>query len=35
GCTRCKAVRYFIDTSGWTPHYTGRDREFAETAATA
>ena len=23
-CARCKAVRYFIDTSGWTPHYTGR-----------
>ncbi|MGE5242540.1 MAG: 1,2-dihydroxy-3-keto-5-methylthiopentene dioxygenase [Bacteroidota bacterium] len=35
GCTRCKAVRYFIDTSGWTPHYTGRQREFAEAAATA
>lgn len=33
GCTRCKAVRYFIDTSGWTPHYTGRDRSFAEAAA--
>jgi 1,2-dihydroxy-3-keto-5-methylthiopentene dioxygenase len=32
GCTRCKAVRYFIDTSGWTPHYTGRNRAFAETA---
>jgi 1,2-dihydroxy-3-keto-5-methylthiopentene dioxygenase len=29
-CTRCKAVRYFIDTSGWTPHYTGRERAFAE-----
>jgi cupin superfamily acireductone dioxygenase involved in methionine salvage len=27
-------VRYFIDTSGWTPHYTGRNRAFAE-AATA
>ncbi|HYA36840.1 MAG TPA: cupin domain-containing protein [Candidatus Methylomirabilis sp.] len=35
GCTRCKAVRYFIDTSGWTPLYTGRIREFAEAAATA
>ncbi|MEK7223613.1 MAG: cupin domain-containing protein [Pseudomonadota bacterium] len=35
GCTRCKAVRYFIDTSGWTPHYTGRRREIAEAAATA
>jgi len=35
GCTRCKAVRYFIDTSGWTPHYTGRQREFAEAAVTA
>jgi 1,2-dihydroxy-3-keto-5-methylthiopentene dioxygenase len=35
GCKRCKAVRYFIDTSGWTPHYTGRQREFAEAAATA
>ena len=34
GCTRCKAVRYFIDTSGWTPHYTGRNRAFVE-AATA
>jgi 1,2-dihydroxy-3-keto-5-methylthiopentene dioxygenase len=34
GCTRCKAVRYFIDTSGWTPHYTGRNREFAAAAAT-
>jgi 1,2-dihydroxy-3-keto-5-methylthiopentene dioxygenase len=34
-CTRCKAVRYFIDTSGWTPHYTGRPREFKEAAATA
>jgi 1,2-dihydroxy-3-keto-5-methylthiopentene dioxygenase len=34
GCTRCKAVRYFIDTSGWTPNYTGRVREFTE-AATA
>jgi 1,2-dihydroxy-3-keto-5-methylthiopentene dioxygenase len=33
-CTRCKAVRYFIDTSGWTPHYTGRQRRFAE-AVTA
>jgi len=34
-CTRCKAVRYFIDTSGWTPLYTGRTRQFvdAETAA--
>ncbi|KPK72862.1 MAG: acireductone dioxygenase [Acidithiobacillales bacterium SM23_46] len=31
-CTRCKAVRYFIDTSGWTPHYTGRDRNIAESA---
>jgi 1,2-dihydroxy-3-keto-5-methylthiopentene dioxygenase len=29
-CSRCKAVRYFIDTSGWTPHYTGRARAFAE-----
>jgi len=26
GCNRCKAVRYFIDTSGWTPLYTGRER---------
>ncbi len=34
-CTRCKAVRYFIDTSGWTPHYTGRRRAFEETAALA
>jgi len=32
GCTRCKAVRYFIDTSGWTPHYTGRERALAEPA---
>ena len=31
GCTRCKAVRYFIDTSGWTPNYTGRARAFAAT----
>jgi len=31
-CTRCKAVRYFIDTSGWTPHYTGRPRQFQEVA---
>jgi len=35
GCTRCKAVRYFIDTSGWTPHYTGRPRAFAEATAPA
>jgi 1,2-dihydroxy-3-keto-5-methylthiopentene dioxygenase len=34
-CTRCKAVRYFIDTSGWTPHYTGRTRAFQESAASA
>ena len=33
-CTRCKAVRYFIDTSGWTPLYTGRPLAFKETAAT-
>jgi 1,2-dihydroxy-3-keto-5-methylthiopentene dioxygenase len=26
GCSRCKAVRYFIDTAGWTPLYTGRER---------
>lgn len=32
---RIKAVRYFIDTSGWAPVYTGRSREIAETAATA
>jgi 1,2-dihydroxy-3-keto-5-methylthiopentene dioxygenase len=32
GCTRCKAVRYFIDTAGWTPHYTGREREATATA---
>lgn len=25
---RIKAVRYFIDTSGWTPVYTQRAREF-------
>jgi 1,2-dihydroxy-3-keto-5-methylthiopentene dioxygenase len=35
GCTRCKAVRYFIDTSGWTPHYTGRKRAIEEAAAMA
>jgi len=35
GRTRCKAVRYFIDTSGWTPHYTSRQREFADAATTA
>ena len=35
GCTRCKAVRYFIDTTGWTPNYTCRAREFAEAATTA
>jgi 1,2-dihydroxy-3-keto-5-methylthiopentene dioxygenase len=34
-CTRCKAVRYFIDTSGWTPHYTGRQRAFEEAAVLA
>ncbi|UCH53105.1 MAG: cupin domain-containing protein [Pseudomonadota bacterium] len=34
-CTRCKAVRYFIDTSGWTPHYTGRTRAFEESSAVA
>jgi len=34
-CTRCKAVRYFIDTSGWTPHYTGRPRSFADNALPA
>jgi cupin superfamily acireductone dioxygenase involved in methionine salvage len=28
-------VRYFIDTSGWTPHYTGREREVVEAVATA
>ncbi len=33
GATRCKAVRYFIDTAGWVPHYTGRERQF--DAATA
>jgi 1,2-dihydroxy-3-keto-5-methylthiopentene dioxygenase len=26
---RCKAVRYFIDTSGWTPHYTNRPVKVA------
>jgi 1,2-dihydroxy-3-keto-5-methylthiopentene dioxygenase len=31
-CARCKAVRYFIDTSGWTPHYTGRPVAVRETA---
>ncbi len=25
---RIKAVRYFIDTSGWTPNYTGRTMLF-------
>jgi 1,2-dihydroxy-3-keto-5-methylthiopentene dioxygenase len=25
---RIKAVRYFIDTSGWTPHYTDRQLMF-------
>lgn len=25
---RIKAVRYFIDTSGWTPVYTGRPLQF-------
>jgi len=25
-------VRYFIDTSGWTPHYTGRPVAVRETA---
>jgi 1,2-dihydroxy-3-keto-5-methylthiopentene dioxygenase len=25
---RIKAVRYFIDTSGWTPNYTGRAMLF-------
>jgi 1,2-dihydroxy-3-keto-5-methylthiopentene dioxygenase len=29
---RIKAVRYFIDTSGWTPRYTGRERAFAAAA---
>ena len=33
GCIRCKAVRYFIDTAGWTPHYTGRERAFEAAAA--
>jgi 1,2-dihydroxy-3-keto-5-methylthiopentene dioxygenase len=28
-CTRCKAVRYFIDTKGWVANYTGRQRAFA------
>ena len=32
---RIKAARYFIDTTGWTPHYTGREREMVKTAATA
>jgi 1,2-dihydroxy-3-keto-5-methylthiopentene dioxygenase len=31
-CKRCKAVRYFIDTSGWTPHYTGRPVAVAAAA---
>ncbi len=31
-CLRCKAVRYFIDTSGWTPVYTGRERAFEAAA---
>ncbi|HEU5337888.1 MAG TPA: cupin domain-containing protein [Sulfuricaulis sp.] len=35
GCTRCKAVRYFIDTSGWTPNYTGRARDFAQATTPA
>lgn len=26
---RIKAVRYFVDTSGWTPHYTGTTLQFA------
>ena len=26
---RIKAVRYFIDTSGWTPMYTQRSTAFA------
>lgn len=25
---RIKAVRYFIDNSGWTPHYTNRALQF-------
>ena len=29
---RIKALRYFIDTTGWTPLYTGRERAFAESA---
>ncbi|TAM48166.1 MAG: cupin domain-containing protein [Gammaproteobacteria bacterium] len=28
GCTRCKAVRYFIDTKGWTPVYSQRAKLF-------
>ena len=32
GCARCKAVRYFIDTAGWTPHYTGRPVALREAA---
>ncbi len=28
GCTRCKAVRYFIDTKGWTPVYSQRATLF-------
>ena len=29
--TRIKAVRYFIDTTGWTPEYTGRELGFDST----
>jgi 1,2-dihydroxy-3-keto-5-methylthiopentene dioxygenase len=29
-----KAVRYFVDTSGWTPHYTDRARLFDSNGRT-
>ena len=32
GSPRIKAVRYFIDTSGWVPVYTGRAVQFAAVA---
>lgn len=32
GSPRIKAVRYFIDSSGWTPVYTGRALQFTAVA---
>ncbi|MBE9016571.1 acireductone dioxygenase, partial [Chroococcidiopsidales cyanobacterium LEGE 13417] len=30
---RVKAVRYFIDTTGWVPQYTGKEIRFRQSAS--